>query len=276
MKNILVPTDYSPNARNAAEYAIHLAKATGASVEFLHVFSPPETVEELSADTSLDELTKLEKTKLNKEAKYYGSTFGIKINTIVYPGELHKVLAKMMVKQSADLVVVGMRGLSVVDKIFFGNTTTNLVKHASYPLLIIPAQFKFMPLKHITIGADYNSLLGVASFSLLKDLVGPFKGTTQVVHIDQTEEDLTEVVDRTESEKYFQRAFEGIRHSYTTLEADNVVLGLVDFLKTKNSDMIVMIPQKHNAWQSLFLGSSTKKMAYQTEIPLLLLPGSGA
>ncbi len=53
MKKILVPTDYSINARNAAEYAIHLAKATGASIEFLHVFSQPELTNNLPVHEDL-------------------------------------------------------------------------------------------------------------------------------------------------------------------------------------------------------------------------------
>jgi nucleotide-binding universal stress UspA family protein len=71
MKNILVPADYSDNARNAAEYAIQLARATGASIEFLHVFPEPENVEEQEDIQQFKDLLKKEKTILTREAKKY-------------------------------------------------------------------------------------------------------------------------------------------------------------------------------------------------------------
>ncbi len=160
MKNILVPNDYSDNARNAAEYAIQLARATGASIEFLHVFPEPENVEEQEDIQQFKDLLKKEKTILTCEAKNFNTKFGIKIKTTVYPGKLHEVLKTMMFNQSADLVVVGMKGISVIDKIFWGSTTTKLLQHATFPLIIIPSEKQFTPLKHVTFAADYNSLLG--------------------------------------------------------------------------------------------------------------------
>jgi nucleotide-binding universal stress UspA family protein len=273
MKNILVPTDYSANARNAAEYAIHLAKATGASVEFLHVFPQPEFIDDLPVnENSLRELIKKEKALLNKEARIFNSNFGIKIKCQVYPGKLHEVLKKMMFNQSADLVVAGIKGTSVIDRYFWGNTTTQLIKHATYPLLIIPSEKLFQPVNHITLAADYRSLLGEKSLHILKELSKAFKGKIQAVHIDDHEDDLAEIVDKTESERYFHRAFQGINHSYTTIEAENITTGLINFINSNNSDMVVMIPHKQNSWQSLFVGSTTKKMVYQSDIPLLILP----
>ena len=38
MKTILVPTDYSPVADNAVDYAAHLAETEGARVVLFHVF----------------------------------------------------------------------------------------------------------------------------------------------------------------------------------------------------------------------------------------------
>jgi nucleotide-binding universal stress UspA family protein len=273
MKNILVPTDYSLNARNAAEYAIHLAKATECSIEFLHVFHQPEFINDLPViESSLKELTKKEKARIDKEAKTFSKKFGIKIKTQVYPGKLHEVLKKMMFNQSADLVVAGMKGSSIIDKYFLGNTTTELIKHASYPLLIIPSEKIFQPIKNITLGTDYKSILGEKSLSILKKLSMVFKAKIQAVHIDEHEEDLAEIVDKFESEKYIHKAFEGLNHSFVTLEAENITTGLLNYTKTKNSEMIVMIPQKQNTWQSYFMGSITKKMAYQSDVPLLILP----
>ncbi|WP_449398071.1 universal stress protein [Chryseobacterium wanjuense] len=41
MRSILVPTDYSKPAKNAAYYALHLANALKANIELCHAFNLP-------------------------------------------------------------------------------------------------------------------------------------------------------------------------------------------------------------------------------------------
>ena len=43
MKNILVPTDFSPEAHYAFEVAVRLASRTGGHVKLLHALELPET-----------------------------------------------------------------------------------------------------------------------------------------------------------------------------------------------------------------------------------------
>ena len=47
MKTILVPTDFSEEARNAAEYAVKLAKEVKAKVILFHTFQVPIPISEV-------------------------------------------------------------------------------------------------------------------------------------------------------------------------------------------------------------------------------------
>jgi nucleotide-binding universal stress UspA family protein len=47
MKTILVPTDFSEAAKNAAEYAINLAKVLNTKVTLFHVYHVPLPISEV-------------------------------------------------------------------------------------------------------------------------------------------------------------------------------------------------------------------------------------
>lgn len=47
----------------------------------------------------------------------------------------------------------------------------------------------------------------------------------------------------------------------------------MDFAEDEDVDLVITIPKKFGFFESLFKRSVTKKLAYHTEIPLLILKG---
>jgi len=45
-------------------------------------------------------------------------------------------------RESADLIVVGARGMSGVERMFFGSTTEGILRHADTSVLVVPAGWK--------------------------------------------------------------------------------------------------------------------------------------
>jgi hypothetical protein len=54
----------------------------------------------------------------------------------------------------------------------------------------------------------------------------------------------------------------------------NITEGLEVFLKEHPADILVMHPQKHSLLESLFSKSVTKKMSFQTRVPMLVVKSS--
>ncbi len=68
-----------------------------------------------------------------------------------------------------------------------------------------------------------------------------------------------------------EHKLEGIRHSYHFVQNEDTINGLNRFVTLKKADMMVIIPRKHNFLDKMIHESNTKKMAFHTKLPLLVL-----
>jgi hypothetical protein len=64
----------------------------------------------------------------------------------------------------------------------------------------------------------------------------------------------------------------GVDHSFHYPYNDNVVNGINDFVSETGSEIIAIIPHKHNVFYRLLNLSNTKKMIFHSSVPILALP----
>lgn len=275
MKTLIVPTDYSENAQNATEYAAALAKASNATLHLLHAFHLPAEIDGAPIRlTSLQDLNKKHKAHIKKIAKKISLDYGIKVECFVYPGFISEILPDYVKKKSGDLVVMGMRGMNMAQRFFFGSVTTNILKKATFPLLIVPDTAKFKPIKDILLACDYHADAIHSRLSLVKDSALIFNAEVKVLHIGQQVVEMAEMEDRVDTGQRLERLLKGVRHSYLHLEEEDIVEGIQSATKSHKTDLLVMIPRKRSFWKGLTNRSNTKRIAFSIDIPLLALPHS--
>lgn len=66
-------------------------------------------------------------------------------------------------------------------------------------------------------------------------------------------------------------AFKNLKHGFYMIKDDEVDEGIEDFLEDHPSDLLAMVARKRNLFERIFKASHTRKMSYETEIPLLVL-----
>ena len=147
MQKIIVPTDFSPEARNAGLYAAELAKIFNSKLTLFHAYMLPTPVSEVPyVMITVDELQKENELLLKKEVEHIIQSHGVETEGIVrigIPSDEIKVLSDDL---SADLVVMGMKGAGGIDKMI-GSTTTNAIRKLKTPVLVIPHDSRFLPNK---------------------------------------------------------------------------------------------------------------------------------
>src|SRR4051812_4275002 len=138
MKTILVPTDFSDAAKNAADYAALFTKATDANMILLNVYHypvpiPPEGGVPIVTTPFFEEASK---AALKKEALRLKEKTGIEITTISRLGlAVDEILDE---EGKADLIIMGMHGVGIVSEALLGSITTSVIKKAKKPVLIVP------------------------------------------------------------------------------------------------------------------------------------------
>jgi nucleotide-binding universal stress UspA family protein len=165
-----------------------------------------------------------------------------------------------------------MRGVNPSRRLLWGGITASVLNESNFPLLIIPSEAKYSPIKNILLTCDFLPVSAQNKFQFIKDLAFIFSAQVQVVHIKKPEAELVEVSERVESGRQIERALRGVKHSYSTLEEDDVIKGIEKSIESRKADLLVMVHRKKSFWKNLVSGSFTRKMSFHTHIPLLALP----
>jgi nucleotide-binding universal stress UspA family protein len=270
MKTILVPTDFSKSANNAALYAVSLAKEMKASILLLHVYDIPMVVAgDLSAPlVTPSELKKESAHLLKKTAASLQKLSPVEIKCKVTTGAtIDEILAE---EKKASYIVMGMKGAGKLSELIIGSVTTGVLKRTKKPLLIVPVKAKFNRPKKIVLATDYDPTTNAKSFNALKRIKQIFNSKVFVVNVRNKKEGLGK--ENAVAEMKTESALKDKHHYYFYSEKTDLVDGINDFVNAKKADMIAIIPHKYTFFNNLFHKSVSKRMAFHTKLPLLALP----
>lgn len=133
LQTIGVAYDGGENARHAAEVAGRLARHSGASLRILRVLQSVP----LWYGGALDPfpLDALREDAEQDVAELRDELAGIDVSGEVILGDTRTVLED---PDDIDLLVVGSRGFGAVRRVVLGSTSTQLVRHAKVPVVVVP------------------------------------------------------------------------------------------------------------------------------------------
>lgn len=258
---ILVPTDFSDNARNAANYAAQLAKKINASLVLLHAYMLPTPVSEVPyMMVNVDEIQQENERIAGEEAEKLASN-GIRCTYLVRLGYPSDEIEAAIEDQPVDLVVMGMRGKGTLEK-WMGSTTTSTIKKISKPILVVPEDATYRDLQNVTYATDFTYSVGFQIYEPLLNLLKLFNANLHIVHVSK---------DETKAEAQLDPAFKAIPHQFHLVEDSDVRHGIETYLEQQPTDLLVMVTHEHSFMERLFRKTHTTAMVYNTHVPLLVL-----
>lgn len=266
MKRILVPTDFSPNADKALNFAVQIARKAGAELLLIHA------VETLMAD---DDFRKM-KEKLDAVAASISSSEMVETSTRIFSDSSVNSVINAIYEHKPDLVVMGTNGSSGLKEVIYGSRTAAVIGRSPVPVLAIPllADWK----------VPGKILMAVNKFNVPDKLLGPviklatyFGSSLQVTVFTDTNDDYVE--DFNLHEQKIADFRDMLREKYPETEIHAVHLAgrhfresLQGWIDKEGIDIVVMLTHKRTLIGSIFNSSMTKKMSYHTNVPLLAIP----
>jgi nucleotide-binding universal stress UspA family protein len=269
METILLPVDFSPASRNAAVFAAELAKLFHSKLLLFHAYMLPTPISEVPyAMVTVDNLQKENEQEIRKEAGWIHDNYGLEVEWLVRIGIASDEIKTLTKEREIGLIVMGMKGAGGIDKII-GSTTTNVSHKVKTPVLIIPHDAAYTPVKHITYASDFTYKTSTQLFNPLLELARVFGAKTHILFVRQghggnTEQELT-------GKKSSEIIFEGFDHEYITIEEPSVNQGISKYIQQYSSELLVMVAHKHTFLERVFSKNHTTVMAYETHVPLLIL-----
>lgn len=271
IKTIVVAVDFSDASFNAANYAASTANIFNAELVLVHAFMNPMAIDQMSAELSGQtnkELSDVLQEFMKQNVEILQKKFTVKIDSVVKEGPASIVLEHCVRDRNADLVVMGMKGKGKSNALF-GSTTLTHIRKSKVPVLVIPQEAEFKSINTITLASDFDEETGLANYNLLKTIAKRNNAFLQILNVRKKETNLSpsEVAGKLNTSS----AFNDTPHKFFTVQDDEVDDGIEDFLKDFPSDILVMLSRRHNFFKRMFGTVHTRKMMYETKIPLLVL-----
>jgi nucleotide-binding universal stress UspA family protein len=144
MKIILVPLDFSDATAGVVEAAARLAKAVEAHVALLHVVRELRPVPRYSTErpnlaqavSALEVAAEEQLARIKVDLR----TRGIAAHTLRLTGEAATDIVEQAEKLAVDYIVIGSDGHSAFHDLVLGSTTSAVLKRATRPVVVVPAQ----------------------------------------------------------------------------------------------------------------------------------------
>jgi len=269
MKTILVATDFSDPAKNAVEYATHIAKETDAELILFSVYKLSiHASNSLATTTHVDDLMKKKEDQLNALAKKLSDQYKITVRWELRKDDPIADLKSYTKAHPVDLVVMGIES-NLIEYKLLGNTTTAAIKLLQFPLLVVPDDIDFTEISKVMYACESSYIKNSDQLDFLKKFIKAFNAKLEIFQV--LTKDSEELID-VGLERLLDESLEDVEHSYRYVCSPKVGDGIKDGLDHCHADLLVMIPHKRGFFQSIFKKSHTSQMTVETRIPLLAIP----
>ena len=284
---IIVPVDFSDYSRNASMYALHIAgNFPDSEIHLLYVYYTPDMATIPYSETyffsepvseQIKEIKKQSEEKMDrliKDLSDESEKFGfaqVKVNFSLVQGTPSDSILYFCESYNPNLIVVGARGAGS-RKDFMGSSSIKVTLKAHFPVMVVPENSTFDDNKkeyNIVYATNYDEADFIAISKLLK-LMNAFKIRIYCIHIGETSEDRWQEMKMEGLKKYFSGNYPKVKIHCSIIEEDDIASGLEKFISERDVDIISLTTHRRNLLTQMINPSLTKKVFYQTDIPLLV------
>lgn len=279
MISILLPTDFSDNSKNAITYALEFFKHQTVDFFFMHAYqNQVHSHDEYVSEGVRFEI--LESVRITSQTKLENIVAEVKTRTANPNHSYHIVTAyntlvdaANMISESKniDLIVMGTIGKSNERRLKFGSNTFQVLKSVKCPVLAIPSHYKIGQPKHFLFPTNYRVLYKQRELKLLYTLAAAYESSITVLHVSKTN---TLSAKQTKNQTFIKEIINGEKVGFCIENNKDNALGIQNYIKNKEIDLVVMVNTRHSFWESILLESTIDNVGVDIKIPLLVMQNS--
>lgn len=271
MKKILVPTDFSECADNAAEVAASIARKTGARLYMLHILDIPVYDRNDSFQSYADAAEGIFWMKLvrKKFKELFDRPFmkGVNAVEVLQFDGVYDTIASQAKEHEIDLIVMGSHGDSGVHEVFIGSNTEKVVRLADCPVLTVKNRHENFSVKNAIFASNF--------YGEAKD---NFERLFRFINLFDAHIHLVKVItpDQFETTTYTEKLIEDFAHewklkNYTAhiFNERSIDAGIQAAAQRLNADLIAMETHGRTGLARFFAGSQTETVVNHASIPVL-------
>jgi nucleotide-binding universal stress UspA family protein len=278
MQKILVPTDFSNNALKAVGYAAEIAKKSDATVFLLHVIEPALNMASMQTDSSGKKVVKKRKIKFNLFLESIAEVYPhIKLVPHLAGGAVVSSILEYAEKEKIDMIIMGTKGASGLRKLFMGSVAAGVIGKTKIPVLTVPVSYEMEKPEAIVFATNQFE----KNKELLKKIVAISKLFSAAIHVVvfkdvEENEDADFIYNEEQLNDYLQfliKTFIGVNFKGELLRGEDFEMAIDQYSNKNEVDIIAMVTYPKSFFEKVLQKSVTKKMAFNSTIPILAIPG---
>jgi nucleotide-binding universal stress UspA family protein len=269
---ILIFTDFSDAAANAANYAAALAMQLHAT-RLLICYSEhiPSTMEIhlqniMHAEQAHQRYLALLDAIKNELRSWINKS--IAINAYIDHRPLDVIVTDFNKDHSIGLIVMGFAGKSAMEQTLLGSNTIRVSKITTVPLLIIPESVSFKTIDKVVFACDFKNVSKTTPVLAIKRTVRQLEAKLLILNVSQNEELFNP--DTIKERHYLRQLWGNEQPEYHHTKNEDIVMGIMNFANANQVQLVIAVPKKHGFFAKLFHDSLTRKLTYHIHLPLLL------
>ncbi len=257
MKTVIVPVDFSETSLNAARYAMKMLTGQyGVHMILHHVYE--------KASQATEATQRLE--TLKEELMTTGI---VKITPLAEEGsDFRAVLEKLARLRQADLIIMGITGRTSIGQTIIGSNTLKMVEQKVCPVLIIPPECTYSNVRNVLLTSSFKNISDSTPFVPIKKVLKPFHPSLHIMNVDS--EHYIAITEEYQAEQVkLKEMFSEFNPDFYFLSLHDIDEAINQFANDKKIDLIIIIHKEQTLFSKLFVKSHTKKLAYESNIPVL-------
>jgi len=275
MKKILVPTDFSPAATNAAFYAFKLAEQLkAAEVILYHAYEAPVNIDPMVPTVVMPDIDTLKESS-EKALAHFKSVVcpfcapGIQVSTLARYDHLGNGLDGICKETGAEIIVMGVTGGNLLEEKIIGSNALGVARNGTVPVIIVPPKAIFTKIEEVMLVCDFNKVVETTPVQPIKQILDASGAKLFVLHVDKENSNWSP--DTPFESLMLDTLLEGYKPQYHFENNNNFVEAVNIVAQERMIDLIITIPKKHGLFEGLFHASATKKLAYHSHVPIMVI-----
>jgi nucleotide-binding universal stress UspA family protein len=287
MKRMLVPVDFSPHTDISCQFALLIAKATGAEMILFHSFfdqlyfagggfnSGGFESGIMLTDKIILDFQKQKETRLRELADGLNSNLlqsgksDVKVSYHMGSGDPEVQILQAIEQYRPDLIIMGSSGMGK-KRLLSGSVARRIMNSAEIPVIAVPEMDEVHDIRNVVYMTNFDPADHEVIVKIDK-LLSPFHVSMFCFHLcDKNDIAIAKKKMENFAGSQLFKALEG-RISFHLLDAENQQEALRIFMDEQMTDLVAFIPHKRNVLKNIVFQGLTKEDLFLTHIPILAI-----
>lgn len=272
MKKILVPVDFSEQAKFACKVAATIAKKTNCEIILLHMLDiPGQSIDPSGGGNQHGGAQSIYYLKgIHKEfEKFKAFSFfdGLNVIESVRFRKAFDGVIEESKKSNVDLIVMGSQGATGLKEMLVGSNTEKVVRYSHIPVLVIKQNIENFEFKNMIFASDFGPE-SKANFQKVLDFTTIYDVKLHLLFINTIHNFESTKVSEKRLKNYIS-SFDIENYTINIYNDITIEEGILNFGKRINADLIGIYTHGRSGLSQLFNESISKELANHALRPVI-------